>query len=137
MKENLAEVVRQPSALLLVTQIINACADAKGKETVVLDVAKIFDLADYFIVVSGRSDRQVQGIANKVITTLAEHGMHPSSIEGLEEAQWVLLDYGDVILHVFYEQTREYYDIEGLWAQAPRLDIRKDHEHLSVARAAA
>ena len=137
MSENLAGVGSEPSALDTATQIVNACAEAKGMETVVLDVSEQFNLADYFVVVSGRSDRQVQGIANKVLDALGKNGVQPSSVEGLDEAQWVLLDFGDVVLHVFYEQTRNYYDIEGLWAGASRLDIRRERSQLMLEKAAA
>ena len=114
-----------------------AALDHKAYDLVVLETGKRSSIADYFVVCSGRSDTQVQAIAEAVEKNLAARGERPLSVEGLPHAQWVLLDYGDVVLHVFYEPTRDYYDIEGLWARAPRLDIRKDHEHLSVARAAA
>lgn len=114
---------RESRALALTQQIVNAAADAKGRDITVLDVSKVFGLTDYFIVVSGRSDRQVQGISHKIIDTLGEQGIRPYSREGIDEGQWVLLDFGDAIVHVFYEPAREHYDIEGLWTKARRLSV--------------
>lgn len=105
--------------------IINACADAKGKDISVLNVSKIFGIADFFVIVSGRSDRQVQGITNRVMEALEQSGVTPVAIEGFEDGQWVLVDYGDVVVHVFYEPLRERYDLEGLWSSATKLQIEK------------
>lgn len=123
--------------LHLTARIVNACAEAKGKGISVLEMSELLDLTDYFVVVSGRSDRQVQGIANRILDALAEVGVHPFSCEGLDEGQWVLLDYGDTIVHVFYEPMREHYDIEGLWAKARRLTVTEDDSGVAVLRQAA
>lgn len=115
----------EPQSLELVNSIINACAEAKGKDITVLDVSKIFGMAEYFVVVSGRSDRQVQGIANKVRAAL--EGPPPAqmlSTEGMDVGHWVLVDCGEVIVHIFYEPVRSHYDIESLWAKAKRLNIK-------------
>lgn len=126
MKENLAKLIEHTTQSVEVTRdIINACMEAKGKDISVLDVSKIFGASDYFIVVSGRSDRQVQGISNRVLEALEKHGIKPTSIEGFEEGQWVLIDCGDVVAHIFYEPVRSHYDLENLWFKAPRLDLRK------------
>ena len=125
MSKNAAEVLKPgpTTALAVVNEIINACSDAKGKDILVLDLRKVSDMTQYFVLVSGRSDRQVQGIANKALAALAQHGCRPDSIEGLEEGHWVLCDLGDVVLHVFYEGTRQHYDLEGLWFRADRLPV--------------
>lgn len=126
MTENVSEASVPVSAPLDVArEILSACAEAKGKDIAVLDVTKVFDLANYFIVVSGRSDRHVQGIANKVNAELERLGIVPVSIEGYEDGHWILVDYGDVIMHIFYEPVRSHYDIEGLWARARKLDLKK------------
>ena len=83
----------------------------------------MFDLSDYFIIASGRSDRQVQGISNKVLDAIQKLGLEVVSIEGMEEGQWVLIDLGDIVVHVFYEATREYYDFDSLWARAERIKL--------------
>lgn len=123
MTKNLAEVLN-PSSLDVVKLVINACSDANGHDIKVLDVAELFGIADYFVVVSARSDRQVLGITQRIIESLERAGIEPSSLEGLEEAHWVLADCGDVVVHVFYEPVRSHYDIEGLWAKAKKLEIR-------------
>ncbi len=124
MKENLALVGSSSAETMAVAQgIVQACEDVKGKDIVVLDVASISDVADFFIVASGRSDRQVQGITNRVIEELARKGVRPLSVEGYEDGQWVLIDCGEVIVHVFYEPVREVYDLESLCMRARRLQM--------------
>jgi ribosome-associated protein len=81
------------------------------------------DFSDYFIVVSGRSDRQVQGITNRVIEELLSIGVKPLSVEGYEQSQWVLIDCGDVVVNVFYEPVRQFYDVESLWMRARKLEV--------------
>jgi ribosome-associated protein len=124
MKKNLAMArASRVESLSVAKRIVEACEDVKGGEVVVLDVASISDFADYFIVASGRSDRQVQGITNRVIEELSKHGVRPLSVEGYEDGQWVLIDCGDVVAHIFYEPVRSEYDLEGLWMRARKLDI--------------
>jgi ribosome-associated protein len=124
MKKNLAVVgSNKEESLSVAKRIVQACEDVKGQQVTVLDVASISDFADYFIVSSGRSDRQVQGITNRIIEELAQLGIRPLSVEGYEDGHWVLIDCGDVVAHVFYEPIRDMYDLEGLWMRARRLDV--------------
>jgi ribosome-associated protein len=126
MKKNLAVVgANKDESLSIARRIVQACEDVKGQEVVVLDVASISDFADYFIVASARSDRQVQGITNRVIEELSKLGVRPLSVEGYEEGQWVLIDCGDVVAHVFYEPMRSTYDLESLWMRARKLNVVK------------
>lgn len=97
--------------------------EKKAYDLVVLDVQGLTSLADYFVICTGRSDTQVQAIAQSVDENLGKMGVHPLSREGYGTGHWVLVDFGDVILHVFYEPVREYYDLERLWAHAPRLAL--------------
>jgi ribosome-associated protein len=90
-------------------------------ELVLLDVAKHSSFADYFIICSGKSSRQVQGIADNVESSIRDKGLRPLGIEGKNEGHWILMDYGDIILHIFYEPVRYHYDLESLWADASRL----------------
>ena len=106
----------------LASKIAGACMDAKGIDLTVLDVSEQSDIAKFFLIVSGRSDRQAQGIANRVVQILSERGLSPESIEGYEEGHWILLDCKNVVVHVFYEPVRERYDLEGLWMKAKKLD---------------
>lgn len=105
----------------LASKIVNACGDAKGKDLSVLYVNNLIQITDYFIIATGRSDRHVQGICNRIIQELSENGIEPVGIEGLELGQWVILDFTDVVVHVFYEPIRERYDIESLWASAEKI----------------
>jgi ribosome-associated protein len=112
------------AAVDLAKLIASACQDAKAYDLVTLDVSNS-DLcfAEYFMVVSARSDRHAQGISYRVLEALAEAGIEPTSIEGLEKSHWVLIDCGDVVLHVFYEPARAHYNIESLWAKSKRVAV--------------
>ena len=116
---------KAPSSSQLVKRIVGACSDAKGRDIVVLDVSKSFSVASYFVIVSGRSDRQVQGISNRILHDLHQVGFKPYSTDGLEQGQWVLLDCDDVVVHVFYEPLRSHYNLESLWASAKKVNIEK------------
>jgi ribosome-associated protein len=93
----------------------------KAQRLVVLDVSALTSYADYFLICSGRSNRQVTAIAEHLKKTLKQRALAPISTDGIKEGQWALLDYGNVIIHVFYESVREFYDLEGLWADAARV----------------
>ena len=100
---------------------IKAILGRKAINVVVLDVADLTSYADVFIICSGRSNRQVSAIADFIKTELKKHNIKPLGVEGTKDGHWVLLDYGHVIIHVFYEPVREFYDLEGLWSDANRL----------------
>ena len=101
-----------------------SAASAKGgDDTVILEVGAIVAITDAFVITSGRNNRQVKTIAEEVEARLkADGGISPLRIEGLGDTQWVLLDYGDLVVHVFLDETRAYYDLERLWSDAPRLE---------------
>ena len=94
--------------------------EKKARDLVVLEVRELTSIADYFIICSGSSDRQVQSIAQGIEENLGEAGHSPFSVEGANRGHWVLMDFSDVIVHIFYEPVREFYDLEGLWGHAPR-----------------
>ncbi len=100
---------------------VNAALGKKAFSVTVLDVRELTSIADIFIICSGRSNRQVSAIADYIVAELKEHRKRPLSIEGAREGHWVLIDYGHVIIHVFYEPVREFYDLEGLWTDAKRI----------------
>ena len=85
---------------------------------------------DYFVICSGNSDRQVQAIASHIEDTLAGIGLFPLGIEGKREGRWVLLDYGEVVVHIFYHAAREFYDLERLWADAQKIDLPLKRKNL-------
>ena len=100
-----------------------AALDRKAYDLVVLETGHLSSIADYFVICSGRSDTQVQAIAEAVEAHMAARGVRPLSVEGLPRAQWALIDYGDVVVHVFYVPVREFYDLERLWVRAPRVEL--------------
>ncbi len=115
-----------PSAALLEAAIL-CIEDRKGVDGVVLDLRQISDAMDYFLVVSGTSDTHVRAIAEYVIETLDAQGYEkPYSVEGLAQGRWVLIDYVDLVVHVFHPTLRAFYQLEGLWGDAPqrRLESR-------------
>ena len=97
--------------------------DKKAHDVVLLDVAELTSVAEYFLICTGRSDTQVQAIARSLEDGLAENGVKPLAVEGYSRGQWVLLDYADVVVHVFFQPIREFYDLEGLWMKAPRVEL--------------
>jgi ribosome-associated protein len=101
---------------------VKAVLGKKAFNVVALDVAELTSIADTFIICSGRSNRQVGAISDYIKTDLKKHKIKPLSVEGSKDGHWVLLDYGHVIIHVFYEPMREFYDLEGLWADANRIE---------------
>ena len=101
---------------------IQAALGKKATDLVVLDLRKLSSIADVFIICSGRSNRQVAAIAEHIQVELKNHGITPLSVEGKKQGHWVLLDYGHVIIHVFYEPIRSFYDLEGLWIDAERIE---------------
>jgi ribosome-associated protein len=100
---------------------VQAVLGKKAESVVVLDVRGLTSIADAFIICSGRSNRQVSAVADHVERFLKQEGIRPLSVEGRKEGHWVLLDYGHVIIHVFYMETRSFYDLEGLWVDAKRI----------------
>jgi ribosome-associated protein len=103
--------------------IAQLALDKKAVEVVVLDVHGLSSYADFFVVMTAESDPQLNAIADHIEQKMKERGERPLGIEGTHAGRWVLLDFGDVVAHVFFPDTRCFYDIEGLWADAPRVRI--------------
>lgn len=107
-------------------EIAKACAkaadDKKAGNLVILDVRKLTSFADFFVICSAPSDRQVSAIAGNVEDELRKCGVKAIGVEGLETCSWVLADFGDVIFHCFTDAARDYYDLEGFWIDAPRIE---------------
>ena len=100
-------------------------ADHKAENTLIYEVGEIVSFADYFIICSGRSTRHVHSIAGHIEEVLKQRRVKPLGVEGLTEGQWVLLDYNEVVVHIFYQPMRAFYDLEGLWWEAPRVQFSK------------
>jgi ribosome-associated protein len=103
---------------------VQAVLGRKAESVVLLDVRGLTSIADAFIICSGRSNRQVSAVAEHVEQFLKQNGIRPLSVEGRKEGHWVLMDYGHVIIHVFYAETRFFYDLEGLWVDAKRITTK-------------
>jgi ribosome-associated protein len=100
-----------------------AASDKQGTRIVVLDVGDIISITEMFVLVSASNTRLVRTIVEEIEVALkASDGEGPRAVEGLDDATWVLMDYGDVIVHVFFSETRDYYDLDRLWADAPVVD---------------
>lgn len=103
---------------------VEAAIDKKGLEPVLLDVSQEASYTDHILVISARSDRHAQAIAEGIRGELrARLGRAPLSVEGKRDGQWTLLDYGELIIHVFFHPVREFYDIEGIWSDAPHVEL--------------
>jgi ribosome-associated protein len=108
-------------ASTIVRDIADVAIDRKASDVTILDIGKSTTLADYFLIVTGTSDRQINAVANAVEERMKELGVRRIAREGLPADGWVLLDYGQIIVHVFAPEQREYYDLERRWSDAPTL----------------
>jgi ribosome-associated protein len=102
---------------------VNALLQKKARDLTILKVKAVSSFTDYFVICSGGSDRQVQALADAIREDLKKAGIIPLGVEGEKIGKWILLDYADVIVHVFYEPIREFYNIEQLWPDVPRMDV--------------
>lgn len=116
---------QKKSSLQLAKLCVKAALEKKAEDPLILDVRKLCSFADYFIILSGRSTRHVQGLAEAVEEELRSKRVSTSKSEGLQEGNWVLLDYNDVIVHIFYADTRKFYDLEGLWHDAKSIKVNE------------
>ena len=116
-----------------VERIVEAALERKAEKPVALDVHEVSSFADAFVIVSGRSDRQVRAIADHIGRTLKGMGEPPLGVEGVDEGRWVLMDCNDVIVHVFDPEMREHYDLERLWSDAPELPLPEPEAARSLA----
>ncbi|MGH9908507.1 MAG: ribosome silencing factor [Pyrinomonadaceae bacterium] len=102
---------------------LQAASDKKATQSVVLDLREIASFTDYFVITSGTNERQVQAISDEVLDKLKKAGTAAARVEGYKSAEWILLDYGDFIVHVFVEKARKFYDLERLWRESRRIEI--------------
>ena len=107
-----------PDAAELAHRIVEIASDKKGNDIVLLRTAELTTMADFFVIASGRSDRQVQALAGAIVDELRDSGIRPIGVEGKASARWVLLDYGSVIVHIFTPPERDYYGLEKHWSEA-------------------
>jgi ribosome-associated protein len=131
--EKIKKDFAEKSALEIATMLYDIANDHKAEDLVLLDVKKISGFTDYFLIMSGHSTRHVQGLASALEQKLSRKRLSTSKVEGLDEGHWVLLDFNDVIVHIFYYEERQIFDLEGLWHDAPRVQI-SSHKALEEPR---
>ena len=102
---------------------LQAAGDKKALDLVVLDLRQIATFTDYFVIASGNNERQVQAISDEVFEKLKKSGTAAARVEGYKSAEWILLDYGDFIVHVFSDKARKFYDLERLWRESKRIAL--------------
>lgn len=102
---------------------LHAASEKKALEPVVLDLREIASFTDYFVIVSGANERQVQAISDEIYESLKKSGHAAARVEGYKTAEWILLDYGDFVVHVFEQKARKFYDLERLWRESKRIEL--------------
>lgn len=122
------QAVRRPETIPdipgRVRQAVAAAFERKAVDLRVLDLAEVSDFTDYFLIMSGTSERQVKALADAISETLRASKVRPLHTEGLRQGTWVLLDFGDFVVHIFQDDTRRFYGLEGLWGDAPDVTER-------------
>lgn len=122
----LKAVVKEPLPAELderMLMALSAAAEKKAINSVVLDLREIASFTDYFVITSGSNERQVQAISDGIVDTLKKAGSAAARVEGYKTAEWILLDYGDFVVHVFDEKARAFYDLERLWRESKRVEL--------------
>ena len=109
-----------------VLMALRAAAEKKAVDNVLLDLREIASFTDFFVITSGSNERQVQAISDAVVETLKKNGSAVTRVEGYKTAEWILLDYGDFVVHVFDEKARKFYDLERLWRESKRVELPPD-----------
>jgi ribosome-associated protein len=122
--------VKADPARDLALGIAQAALDKKALNVEIIDVTGKVDYCDYVVVMSATSDRQANAIAKNIDAEMSKKGVRASSIEGLPQGAWVLIDFGDVVVHIFHEDTRGYYDLESLWFDAARVEVKDKPPHV-------
>ncbi len=112
------------SSTALAQRIATLCQDFKATDVIILSLKGVSDMTDYFVIASGSSDTHVRSTAQRVEDELKREGVRPAHVEGIEQGRWVILDYVDVVVHVFHPALRSYYQLERLWGDAAVVPIR-------------
>jgi ribosome-associated protein len=107
---------------ILASEIIR---ERKAVNPILFEVGKLTSITDYFLIAGGNSSRQVQAISRHLGRKMRDKGLRALGVEGEKEGHWILMDYGDLVIHIFYQPVREFYNLEGLWIEAPRIDLNE------------
>lgn len=129
MPENLLETTPSAEATPTWLTAVRAAESKKASDIRVLDLRPITSFTDYFVICSGTNAKQIQAISDEVTQQLKEQGERPISVEGYENAEWILVDYGDFLVHIFSEKARSYYELERLWRDATGVPIPVAEAH--------
>ncbi len=108
----------------ILSKIIEAAESKKGEDIVVLEIGKVNPIADYMVIISGSVPVHTQAIVDEIVDKLKRFNVLPSHIEGYNDGRWIAMDYGDIMVNVFLPELREYYQLEWLWSDAPRVDLK-------------
>lgn len=127
MKKNHPQDSSSPRSQEIALLCARAAIDKKGNHSLIYGVGHIGAFTDYFLITSGSSDRQVQAIADEIHRVCKDAGLGAPVLEGYDEGRWILIDVGPVVVHVFLDAIREFYDLESLWSEAPRLRIPEEY----------
>ncbi len=103
--------------------IVKSASDKKGEDIVILEIGKVNPIADYMVIISGSVPVHTQAIVDEIVKNLKDIGVEPSHIEGYSEGRWIAMDLGDIMVNVFLPELRDYYQLEWLWADAPKLKV--------------
>ena len=101
-------------------------SERKAINPVLFEVGELTSITDYFLIASGNSSRQVQAISRHLSRKMREKGLRVYGVEGEQDGHWILMDYGDLVIHIFYQPVREFYDLEGLWMEAPKVALSEE-----------
>lgn len=104
--------------------IVSALADKKAEEIQLIDISGVSTIADYFVITNGVNVSQIQALADNVEEKLTTNGIHPRSVEGYNTATWILMDYNDILIHIFDQESRGFYDLERMWRDGKIIDIK-------------
>lgn len=115
---------KKDSSKTLAKNIAKSASELKAVDIKVLDLSSLCSFTDFFIVCSGMSDRHVQSVADQILTDQKKDGHTSLGVEGYDKGEWILIDYGNVVAHVFYPDARHFYNIEKLWGDAPRINLK-------------
>ncbi len=130
------DTITTDEILVTARQMATLATERQADDLIILDMRERVPYCDFFIICSGRSRRQVRAISNALLQGMKERGTRALSVEGVESSRWILMDYGDIVVHIFDEQHRDFYDLETLWGDAPRLGITEDSNPARAAPAA-
>ena len=134
MKKKTTPKPKQETSLTFAKDVAKAALKLKAKDLKLLDLTKLSTFADYFVIASGTSDRHVEAIADSIVVEMKKKGHRPFGLEGYEHSQWIIVDFGDVVAHVFYEPMREIYSIEKLWADAKKIRVQSEKRRIAAKK---